>query len=35
LKHALTQHVESLAGERGLEIQDEVNIEKYRKGQGI
>ncbi len=29
LKHEFTHHIESLAGERGLEIEDEVNINKY------
>lgn len=31
LKHELTHHVESLAGERDLEIQDEVEREAYRR----
>ncbi len=29
LKHEFTHHIESLAGERDLEIEDEVNINKY------
>ncbi len=30
LFHELTHHLESLAGERGLEIEDAINLEKYR-----
>lgn len=30
LLHEFTHHLESLAGERGLEIKDAENIEKYR-----
>ena len=29
LTHELTHHVESLAGERDLEIEDEIKLEKY------
>lgn len=29
LRHEFTHHMESLAGERGLEIKDEQQIEKY------
>jgi len=29
LKHELTHHLESLAGERDLEIEDEIQLEKY------
>ena len=32
LVHELTHHVESLAGERGLEIKDEIRMDKYRRG---
>jgi len=34
LKHELTHHLESMAGERDLEIEDEKQLEKYlnRKG---
>lgn len=31
LLHEFTHHLESLAGERGLEIKDTQNIQKYRK----
>ena len=31
LLHEFTHHLESLAGERGLEIQDAINMEKYRR----
>ena len=31
LKHELTHHVESLAGERDLEIQDEIEREAYKR----
>lgn len=35
LKHELTHHLESLAGERGLEIKDARFIEDYLKHKGI
>ena len=31
LLHEFTHHIESLAGERGLEIKDAISMEKYRK----
>lgn len=31
LRHEFRHHLEHLAGERGLEIQDEIELEKYRK----
>jgi hypothetical protein len=31
LLHEFTHHLESLAGERGLEIKDEIEMEKYRR----
>ena len=32
--HEFTHHMENLAGERGLEIKDEMNLEKYlRRGE--
>lgn len=31
LAHEFTHHIESLAGEYGLEIKDHINIEKYKK----
>ena len=31
LKHEFTHHLESLGGERGLEIEDERNMEKYMR----
>jgi hypothetical protein len=31
LIHEFTHHVECLAGERGLEIKDEMDMEKYRR----
>jgi len=34
LKHELTHHMESLAGECDLEIKDRIKIEKYKKGGG-
>ncbi len=38
LAHEFTHHIESLAGERGLEIKDEIELEefreKYREQQG-
>ena len=30
LSHEFTHHLESLAGERGLEIKDEIELEQYR-----
>lgn len=30
LAHEFTHHIESLAGERGLEIKDEIELEQYR-----
>ena len=30
LSHEFTHHMESLAGERGLEIKDEIELEHYR-----
>lgn len=33
LRHELTHHLESLAGERDLEIEDEVSINRYLNGQ--
>lgn len=32
LLHEFTHHLESLAGERGLEIKDKEKIESYRRG---
>ena len=32
LIHEFTHHVEFLAGERGLEIKDELELEQYRRG---
>ena len=32
LYHEFTHHMESLAGERGLEIKDEWELEQYRQG---
>ena len=32
LVHEFTHHVEFLAGERGLEIKDETEMERYRNG---
>lgn len=34
LKHELTHHVESLAGEKDLEVEDAIKIEKYRRRRG-
>ena len=34
LAHEFTHHVESLAGERGLEIEDEEEMERYRLRRG-
>jgi len=31
LLHELTHHLESLAGERGLEVQDQIQLAEYRK----
>ncbi|MCL2194873.1 MAG: metallopeptidase family protein [Oscillospiraceae bacterium] len=31
LLHEFTHHLESLAGERGLEIQDKLQLERYRR----
>jgi len=31
LAHEFTHHVETLAGERGLEIKDAIEMEKYRR----
>ena len=31
LVHELTHHLESLAGERGLEVQDAIDLEKYKR----
>ena len=33
LSHEFTHHVEGLAGERGLEIKDELEMEEYRREQ--
>ncbi len=35
LKHELTHHVESLAGERDLEVEDEINLAQYRNRKGL
>ena len=32
LVHEFTHHLESLAGERGLEIKDAINLAKYKQG---
>jgi hypothetical protein len=32
LRHEFTHHLESLAGEKGLEIKDRIEIEKYKAG---
>ena len=34
LAHELTHHVESMAGERSLEIKDEIRINEYLNGKG-
>jgi hypothetical protein len=34
LVHEFTHHMESLAGERGLEIKDERDMERYRQERG-
>lgn len=31
LAHEFTHHIESLAGERGLEIKDEIELERFRE----
>ena len=33
--HELTHHLESLSGERDLEIEDAIKIEKYKRGEKI
>ena len=33
LSHEFTHHVEGLAGERGLEIRDQLELEQYRREQ--
>ena len=33
LSHEFTHHIEGLAGERGLEIRDELEMEQFRSGQ--
>lgn len=35
LFHEFTHHLESLAGEKGLEIQDAVQLAKYKKERGV
>jgi len=35
LLHELTHHLESLAGERGLEIQDKIKLAEYRERHSI
>lgn len=35
LFHEFTHHLESLAGEKDLEIQDAKNLERYRKQRGL
>lgn len=32
LRHEFTHHLEDLAGERDLEIKDEIELERYRQG---
>ena len=34
LSHEFTHHIEGLAGERGLEIRDELEMEQYRRERG-
>jgi len=34
LTHELTHHMESLAGERDLEIEDEIELDEYLSGKG-
>jgi hypothetical protein len=31
VRHEFTHHIESLAGEKGLEIKDAIALEKYKK----
>lgn len=33
ISHELTHHIESLAGERTLEVRDEEQIERFRRGE--
>ena len=33
LAHEFTHHIEGLAGERGLEIKDELYLDSYRRGE--
>ena len=35
LAHELTHHLESLAGERDLEIQDAIDMDKYLRDKGL
>jgi predicted Zn-dependent protease with MMP-like domain len=35
LIHEITHHIESLAGERGLEIKDKAELEKYKQKNNI
>ena len=35
LRHEFTHHIESLAGERGLEIKDEQQIQEYLRRRGL
>jgi len=35
LFHEFTHHLESLAGEKGLEIQDEIDLAKYKREKGL
>ena len=35
LFHELTHHLEGLAGERDLEIKDEIDLARYRRSRGI
>ena len=35
LKHEFLHHLEDLAGERGLEVEDEVRLERYKKWFGV
>ena len=35
LFHEFTHHLESLAGERGLEVEDERKLARYRKEKGV
>ena len=34
LSHEFTHHIEGLAGERGLEVRDELEMEQYRRERG-